>query len=249
MSESQRSSGSESFNSISPRLRQVAGDSADSKSKYIEPSSSSADATSVHASSCDAETGDSWKANPILKRLLSFKQIYSKNKTMRQLNRQVDEIRRKNNDVVAKLRQQIKMLDVDSVPTSGLPADYRWMTLIRNLNGLSVRLEHLMHLMQHDRVQTAMNMFTFDIWPLTLKIACNHEVETGLQGDWIKDITALFVFCEKYAAEAELAGRVRDLEKRESVPLLQVKKLLSAAPVLEFEEELQDDRNTDKRAS
>lgn len=185
----------------------------------------------------------------IIRKLLAFKLTFCRKKAIGEQIRLIDEIVRKNNLVAAKFQVMVESLDVATYPASTLPPKYRWTRLIRDLDALSDRLQHLKHLMQHDRVLTAMNVFTFDVWPLTLKVVCRHELEAGNQGDWIKDITALHILCEKYAVDAELAGRVNETDKSRFVPYVRIEDAHSGAVVLEIDEEIEDDRSNQKRVS
>lgn len=186
-------------------------------------------------------------SNSIFRKLLSLKQTFNKQHSAAQLSKSVDEIVRKNDLLVSKLEEQISLLDVESFPATTLPARYRWSRLMKDLDALSERLHHLVHLMQHDRVRTGMNLFTFDVWPLTLKIASRHQIETGREGDWIRDITALYLLCEKFADEAELAGRVTQAELSISAPRVRLNSVPLVLVKPAFDEDLDDDNSNNGR--
>ena len=127
---------------------------------------------------------------------------------LEKLDRLIDDAVRKNNLVASKLQDQIEQLDVENFPTTSGAAKYRWQRLIKDLDALSGRLEHLKQCLHKKQVRKALYMFTFDLWPLALKISCRNQIETGVHGDWIDDTTALYSLCEKYAEEMEKSFNV-----------------------------------------
>ncbi len=146
-----------------------------------------------------------------LKRLIRLTQPSNKRKTALQLESLdvlIDSIVRKNNLVVTSVQGQINQLDVVNFPSSTGAAKYRWERLIKDLNALSDRLQHLKQSLHKMQVRKALYMFTFDLWPLALKISCRHQIETGVQGDWIEDTSALYLLCEQYAEEVQKSGNV-----------------------------------------
>lgn len=179
----------------------------------------------------------------IFRKLLSLRQTFNKQNSFAQLGKSVDEIVRKNNLLADQLQEQINLLDVESFPSTTLPARYRWRRLVKDLDALNERLLHLRHLLQHDRVRTAMNMFTYDIWPLTLKISSRHQIETGREGDWINDITALYLLSEKFSDEAELAGRVTGAELSIAAPRVHLNNVRLVLVNSAIDEDFDNDSN------
>src|SRR4051794_27877263 len=92
-------------------------------------------------------------------KLALWTQNYGKRQTAVQLFLLVDEIVRTNRLVASKLQERLDSLDVESYPTSTSAPKYRLERLIKDLEELSDRLMHLKHLLQHNRVRTALRLF------------------------------------------------------------------------------------------
>jgi hypothetical protein len=135
----------------------------------------------------------------------------------------IDEIVRKNNVVVTHVQEKIEQLDVENFPTSTSTSTstctssssstsapkYRWERLIKDLDSLSERLQHLKRSLHKMQVRKVVYLFMLDLWPLALKISCRYQIETGVQGDWIEDTSALYLLCEQYADAVREEGNVR----------------------------------------
>ncbi len=159
-------------------------------------------------------------SNSIFRRLVLLTQPFAKQRVsirLGQLDKLIDKLVQKNDLVAIKLHGWVEQLDVENYPTTTSAPKYRWQRLIKDLDALSDRLQHLKQCLHKKQVRKALYMFTFDLWPLALKISCRNQIETGIQGDWIDDTTALYILCEKYADEVERATNV--IRRDESVAM------------------------------
>lgn len=141
-------------------------------------------------------------------------QSFTNKKTAFKLDRQIDEMQCKSARVACQLQAQINELDDETFPASAKVARYRWERLIKDLDDLSNRLEQLKSRLHNNRVRTALKMMDFDLWPLTFKISCRHEIETGVQGDWISSMNKLYALCESYAEQVDKASTLSSISKK-----------------------------------
>lgn len=187
-----------------------------------------------------------------LSRLVLLTQPFASKKAairLGRLDKLIDEIVRKNSLLATKLQEQIDQLDVENFPTTTVAPKYRWERLIKELDELSSRLQHFKQCLHKKQVRKALYMFSFDLWPMALKISCKHQTETGVAGYWIDDMNALYMHCEKYAEDLE---RAVDANKHDKAVIarFQAENTVRLVDVNRADDEDQIyDSNNEKRAS
>jgi hypothetical protein len=134
----------------------------------------------------------------IVRTLQQLAQMFRGKQALKEIDGQIDSFIRTNNLLISDFEARIHALDPSTYSSTSLPK-FRWTRLIRNCNELNARLNKLRNSIKCQQLDEALQMISFDLWPLVLKITCSLAEETGSPGSSINELANLFATVERYA--------------------------------------------------
>jgi hypothetical protein len=144
--------------------------------------------------------------------LRQLAQMFRGKQAFNEIDGQIDSFIRTNNLVINDFEAKIHALDTSTYNSTSLPK-FRWTRLIRDCDKLNARLDKLRNLIKCQQLDEALQMISFDLWPLVLKITCSLAEETGSPGSSISDLANLFATVERYTG-LSTSNRVYALGRR-----------------------------------